>query len=179
MDVLGEMMTAALGATSIDEAVVSYLKATAFAQFVVSTPWVWPLAETLHFLGLALLFGAIGPLDFRLLGFMSHLPVSAFRALVPWAVAGFVLNVVTGLVFFIAAPDQYMSNVSWWLKVLFLVIAGLNVLAFELTQKEKAHALVEGSDTPLVLKLIGSVSLVSWFMVLVFGRMLAFLGNAF
>ncbi|NOT25937.1 MAG: hypothetical protein HOP16_07510 [Acidobacteria bacterium] len=179
MDVLGEMMTSVLAATSIDESVVSYLKSTAFSHFVVNTPWVWPLAETLHFLGLALLFGAIGPLDLRLLGFMKHLPVSAFRALVPWAVAGFSLNLVTGLVFLIATPDQYMSNISWWLKALFLVIAGLNVLLFELTQRDKADALPLGSGTPAVLKVIGSVSLVSWFMVLVWGRMLAFLGNAF
>jgi H+/Cl- antiporter ClcA len=179
MDQLGEILTAILNATSVDESVIRYLKSTAFSQYVVSTPWVWPLAETLHFLGLALLFGTIGPLDFRLLGFMRHLPVSAFRALVPWAVAGFVLNLATGLVFLVAAPDQYMSNISWWLKVLFLAIAGLNVLLFELTQKATVDALPPGSDTPPILKMIGGVSLVSWFMVLVWGRMLAFLGNAF
>jgi hypothetical protein len=179
MDLLGEMMTAILSATAFDESVVRYLKSTALAQFVVTTPWVWPVAETFHFLGLALLFGTIGPLDFRLLGFMKHLPVSAFRALVPWAIAGFLINLATGLIFLVAAPDQYMSNVSWWLKVLFLGIAGLNVLLFELTQKSNVDAMAPGADTSPVLKMIGGVSLVSWFMVLVWGRMLAFLGNAF
>lgn len=179
MDLLGDMMTAILNTTSLDESVVRYLKSTGFSQFVVNTPWVWPLAETIHFLGLALLFGTIGPLDFRLLGFMRHLPVSAFRALVPWAVAGFVLNLVTGLIFLVATPDQYMSNISWWLKALFLVIAGLNVLLFELTQRVNADAMLPGADTTPMLKMIGGVSLISWFMVLVWGRMLAFLGNAF
>ena len=179
MDQLGEFMSTILNATSIDESVVRYLKSTAFAQFVVNSTWVWPLAETLHFLGLALLFGSIGPLDFRLLGFMKHLPVSAFRALVPWAVAGFLINLLTGLVFLVAAPDQYMSNLSWWLKMLFLAIAGLNVLLFELTQRSTVDAMAPGVDTSPVLKMIGGVSLVSWFLVLVFGRMLAFLGNAF
>ena len=179
MDLLTEMLTAALASTTFDEALVAYLKSTSFSQFVVNTTWVWPLAETLHFLGLALLFGAIGPLDLRLLGFMRHLPVSAFRFLVPWAVAGFVVNAVTGLVFLIATPDQYVSNISWWLKVVFLAIAGLNVLGFELTQRARADALPAGRDTPYALKMIGGVSLVSWMMVLVWGRMLAFLGNAF
>lgn len=179
MDLLGEIMTAILNTTTLDEQVVHYLKSTSFSQFVVSRPWVWPLAETLHFLGLALLFGTIGPLDFRLLGFMRHLPVSAFRALVPWAVAGFVLNLATGLIFLVATPDQYMSNISWWLKALFLAIAGLNVLLFELTQRANAAAMLPGADTTPMLKMIGGVSLVSWFMVLFWGRMLAFLGNAF
>jgi hypothetical protein len=114
-----------------------------------------------------------------LLGFTKHLPISAFRALLPWAVAGFAINLLTGLVFLVAAPDQYMSNVSWCLKVLFLVTAGLNVLLFELTQKSRVNAMAPGADTPPVLKMIGGVSLVSWFLVLFFGRMLAFLGNAF
>jgi hypothetical protein len=110
---------------------------------------------------------------------MRHIPVSAFRALVPWAVAGFVINLMTGMIFLVAAPDQYMNNISWWLKALFLVIAGLNVLLFELTQKSRVCAMKPGEDTSVVLKTIGGVSLVSWFLVLFFGRMLAFLGNAF
>jgi len=179
MDLLSDIMTAILNTTNLDESVIRYLKSTGFSQFVVSRPWVWPLAETVHFLGLALLFGTIGPLDFRLLGFMRHVPVSAFRALVPWAVAGFVLNLVTGLIFLVATPDQYMSNISWWLKALFLVIAGLNVLLFELTQRVTADAMLPGTDTTPMLKMIGGVSLISWFMVLFWGRMLAFLGNAF
>jgi hypothetical protein len=179
MDLLGDILTAILNTTNLDESTVRYLKSTGFSQFVVSRPWVWPLAETLHFLGLALLFGTIGPLDFRLMGFMRHLPVSAFRALVPWAVAGFALNLVTGLIFLVATPDQYMSNISWWLKALFLAIAGLNVILFELTQRANADAMLPGADTTPMLKMIGAVSLVSWFMVLFWGRMLAFLGNAF
>jgi hypothetical protein len=179
MEQLNDLLAALLDGTSRDEALILYLQSSWVAQYVVGTRWAWPIAETLHFLGLALLFGTIGPLDFRLLGFMSHVPVSAFRALVPWAVAGFMINLVTGTVFLVTAPDQYMSNISWWLKALFLVIAGLNVLLFELTQRSKALEMKPGEDTPVVLKMIGGVSLVSWFMVLFFGRMLAFLGNAF
>ena len=125
------------------------------------------------------LVGLNSAIDFRLLGFMKHLPVWAFRALVPWPVAGFLITLVTGLIFLVATPDQYLNNISWWLKMLFLMIAGLNVLLFELTQKSKAEAMAPGADTSPVLKMIGGVSLVSWFMVLVWGRMLAFLGNAF
>jgi hypothetical protein len=179
MQPLSDLLNSILASTTMDEALVSYLKSSALAQFVVTTPWAWPLAETLHFLGLALLLGCIGPLDFRLLGFMRQVPISAFRALVPWAVAGFVVNLVTGVIFLIAAPDQYLANLSWWPKVFFILLAGLNVLLFEVTQKSKADRVPPGQDTPPVFKMMGGVSIVSWFMVLFWGRMLAFIGNAF
>ncbi len=178
MTQLDEWLTALFAATTIDEATITYLKGTALSEWVVTTPWAWPLAETLHFLGLALLIGIIAPLDVRLLGFMRSIPVSALRALVPWAVAGFVVNLATGLMFFIATPDQYVRNLSWWFKVLFLVIAGVNMLMFETTHRSRLEAMGTG-DTPPSFKVIGAVSLVSWLMVVYWGRMLPFIGNAF
>ena len=176
---LDAWLTAVFGATTLDESTIVFLKETALAQWVVTTPWVWPTAEALHFLGLALLVGTIGPLDVRLLGFMKWVPISALKALVPWAVAGFVINLLTGMLFFVAAPDQYMHNLSWWFKVLFLAIAGLNMLLFETTQRSRVAAMRPGDDTPPAFKAIGAVSLVSWLMVVYWGRMLPFLGNAF
>ena len=179
MDLLNEYLDAILTATSLDESLIRFLKSTALAQFVVSTPWAWPVAETLHFLGLALLVGIIGPLDIRLLGFMKTVPVAALKALVPWAVAGFVINLATGAMFLAAAPEQYIRNLSWWFKVLFLVIAGVNMLLFEMTQRPRMVAMGPGEDTPAAFKVIGGVSLASWLMVLYWGRMLPFLGGAF
>jgi hypothetical protein len=176
---LEEFLAAVLAATSLDESLILFLKATALSHWVVDTPWVWPICEMLHFMGLALLIGIIGPLDLRLLGFMKSVPISALKSLVPWAVAGFVINLVTGVMFLTATPEQYLRNLSWWFKVLFLVIAGVNVLLFETTQKSRMLAMGPGDDTPAVFKVIGGVSLASWLMVLYWGRMLPFLGNAF
>ena len=178
MELIDKLIGALLSATTLDQSLVTFLKATALSRWIVETTWVWPLCEALHFIGLSLLIGMIAPLDIRLMGFMKNVPIAALRRLVPWAVAGFLINTVTGLLFFIGAPDQYMSNTSWWLKVLFLVIAGANILAFE-TQRDRILAMAPGVNTPAVAKTIGAVSLVSWFMVLYWGRMLAFLGNAF
>ena len=174
-----QLMVALLNSTTLDESLIAYLRTTALSHWVLETVWVWPLAETLHFIGLSLLIGIIAPLDLRLMGFMKRVPIAALKGLVPWAIAGFVVNVVTGVLFFVGSPQQYMYNSSWWFKVLFLIIAGVNMLAFETTQKARALAMGPGEDTPGVFKAIGGVSLVSWFMVLYWGRMLAFLGNAF
>lgn len=179
MTQLDAWLNALFAATTLDESTIVFLKGTALAHWVVNTPWVWPTAEALHFLGLALLVGTIAPLDVRLLGFMKSVPIAALKTLVPWAVAGFVINLVTGMLFFVAAPDQYMHNLSWWFKVLFLAIAGVNMLLFETTQQSRIQAMEPGDDTPAACKAIGGVSLVSWLMVVYWGRMLPFLGNAF
>ena len=178
MDQLTVWLNAFFASTTFDESVIHYLKGTTLARWVISTPWAWPAAETLHFLGLALLIGIIAPLDVRLLGFIRSIPVTALRSLVPWAVAGFLINLATGMLFFVASPDQYMYNLSWWFKVLFLIVAGVNMLWFETTQRRRLDAMGTG-DTPVSFKAIGAVSLLSWLMVIYWGRMLPFLGNAF
>jgi hypothetical protein len=159
--------------------IVTTLKATTVSHWMIQLTWMWPLCETLHFVGLALLIGVVGLLDLRLLGFVRRVPVAAVHGLIPWGIAGFVINLVTGALFFIGAPDQYLTNVAWWYKIGFLVVAGLNVLYFETTQAGRAMAIGAGEDTPRTLKVIGAVSIASWFMVLYWGRMLPFIGTAF
>jgi hypothetical protein len=161
------------------DAVVEWLKATALSQGIVRNTWVWPLCETLHFLGLALLLGTVGFLDLRLMGFMKRVPVRAARDLMPFAIAGFVLNLVTGTIFLIGLPEQYVHNPAWWTKVIFLALAGANALLFETTLAARTATIGPGDDTPASAKVIGAVSLVSWLGVLYWGRMLPFIGNAF
>jgi hypothetical protein len=174
-----EWLAALLAASTLDESMVAYIHTTALSHWVVETRWAWPISEALHFMGLALLIGIISPLDLRLMGFMKSVPISALRSLVPWAVLGFAINLVTGLLFFVGSPEQYVGNTVWWFKVFFLVVAGANMAAFEMTQRSRGLAIGPGENTPAAFKAIGAVSLVSWFMVMYWGRMLPFLGNAF
>jgi hypothetical protein len=158
---------------------VLWLKSTALSEAILAHSWVWPLCETLHFIGLALLIGVAGFFDLRLLGAMKQVPIPAIRKMVKWAILGLGLNLVTGIVFLIGAPEQYVDNVAFWFKILFLLIAGMNAMFFETTQGQRVMALGPGQDVPATFKIIGAVSLISWFMVLYWGRMLPFVGDAF
>jgi hypothetical protein len=62
---------------------------------------------------------------------------------------------------------------------LFIFIAGANALFFETVMGTRMAALRPGDDSPVVFKAIGALSLVSWFFVLYFGRMLPYLGTAY
>jgi hypothetical protein len=150
-------------------------------------PWIWPLCETLHFMGMALLVGIVGVLDLRLLGVARGLPVSPLSKLLPWGLAGFALNLVTGFLFYAGAPEQYMGNgddvlpnQAFELKLLFIVLAGLNVLVFYATGlNRQVEAIEAGQDAPIAAKLVGGASLFLWVGVMYWGRMLPFIGGAF
>jgi hypothetical protein len=163
----------------MSDVIVLWLKSTALSHAMVESRWLWPLSETLHFIGLALLIGAAGLLDLRLLGFMRRIPVDAAMQLRPWAALGVAINAITGMLFFVGAPHQYIHNGAWWAKVAFLIIAVGNIALFETAYARDLLALPPDADPPRAVKVVGIVSIFSWFGVLYFGRMLPFIGNAF
>ena len=136
--------------------------------------WGWPTCETVHFLGLSLLIGTIAMFDLRLLGLGKRVPIAALHRLVPWGVLGYVVNVITGLMFLVTEPDQYIYNPAFHFKMLFMSLAGFNVLAFYLAVFRKVRPLGSGDGTPLSAKVIASASLFLWIGVIVFGRLLTF-----
>ena len=84
------------------------------------SPWLWPLCETLHFVGLAMLVGIAGFIDIRLMGFLRSVPLAAVKGFRHWAAGAFLLNLTTGLIFFTGSVNQYVVNPYWWAKVAFL-----------------------------------------------------------
>jgi hypothetical protein len=116
----------------------------------------------------------------RLLGMAKGLALGPLQRLMPFAALGFLINLTTGVVMFAGSPFQYLENVTFWLKMLFIALAGVNVLAFYLTGlARQVAALGPGQDVPVAAKLIAAVSLCLWVGVVYWGRMLPFIGNAF
>jgi hypothetical protein len=144
---------------------------------VMDRNWVWPASEALHFIGLWLILGIILIVNLRLLGFMRAVPYSAVHRLLPWAALGLLINVVTGMVFVTATPDQYGENISFLWKIIFLMVAGLDLLY--ITVFEGPWHVESGQNPPLRVKIAGATAIISWVGVMYFGRMLPFLGNAF
>ena len=157
-----------------------WLMTTQLSHAITAYPWIWPLCETLHFIGLALLIGCIGVLDLRMLGLAKNMSILSAHQFVPWGVAGFIINLITGTIFFIGAPFQYVHNLAFQMKLLFIAIAGVNIMYFYLGGVlHKVEALGPGANPPLEAKVVSFISIVSWFLVMYWGRMLPFVGNAF
>ena len=163
--------------TACDLAV--WLKSTYVSHQMVQQPWLWMICETLHFIGLTLVIGIAGLFDLRLMGFTRAVSVEAAMDMRDWAALGVAINLVTGLLFFAGAPEQYLPNPAFWYKMLFLLVAMLNIAFFETRLGKKMLMIGPGDNTPLSFKITGAVSIGSWFLVLYFGRMLPFIGTAF
>lgn len=158
------------------DAFATWVQATSLSQFLqAQVAWLWPLCESLHFLALCVLIGAAGFFDLRLLGVIRRVSIHTAHRFIPWAKGAFAISTVTGLIFLISQPYQYATNLSMWLKALFLVVAGVNALVFERVYSHRLQGLARDADPPFAVKVIGGLSLLSWFAVLYFGRMIPYL----
>ena len=138
------------------------------------TAWAWPIAESFHFLGLCLLVGGVGTFDLRLLGVAQRVPIAAVHRLIPWGILGFVINIMTGSLFLLTEPDQYIYNPDFHLKVLFLTIAGVNAGMFYLTSYRQVFQSGALLKAPTHARIIAAISLSSWIVVIVCGRLITF-----
>ena len=155
----------------------AWIEATRISKTLFGISWLWPTCESLHFIGLCMLIGGAGMLDLRLIGLFRGLAIRDVKALMPWAIGGFAINAVTGTMFLVMQPHLYLGSGVFWSKVAFLVLAGANALFFETRLAGPALAMSPDSDTPAGTKVVGALSLFSWFAVLYCGRMLPYLGT--
>lgn len=150
--------------------------AARISEIMVNSTWVWPASETLHFLGLSLSIGVLLAINLRILGAMKHVPFGDLHRLLPWGMLGFGANLITGMLFFIGQPGQYLDSAPFYWKVVFLMVAGANFLY--LTVFKRAWAADAFNSGPGD-KAMALLSIFSWLAVLYGGRMLPFIGHAF
>jgi len=134
--------------------------------------------ETLHFIGLSMLVGGILVVDLRLLGFIRRVPIRAALAFLPFVIAGFLINLATGIVFFSADPMMYWPNPAFKLKMLLILLAGVNALVFMVLQHRHTLSLGTDENADTFTKVSAGLSLGLWLGVLLLGRLLpAFEGS--
>ena len=153
-----------------------FVRSTALHAFVRDhEPWLWPLLQSLHYLGASLVIGTIGLFDLRALGLAKGISLAALHRLVPWGVAGYVSNMLVGTVFFFGHPDQYFYNDAFRFKVLLMAVAGINILVFYGTDAfAQLKQLAPDAGAPARIKIIAGTSLCVWIGVLMCGRLITF-----
>lgn len=158
---------------------VPWIKASAVQAFVLHEPWMWPTCETLHFIGLSLLFGIVLVVDLRMMGLIKQVSFAALHRLLPWAILGFAINLLTGMAFYIASHDSnhYTTSATFQWKMVLVLIAGANALYF--TVFDEPWELGPGEDAPLTAKAMAASAVLLWIGIMFCGSMLPFLGNAF
>jgi hypothetical protein len=161
------------------EAFSDFLIGTGIGDYVAAHDWVWPLCETLHFFGMSVLLGTVGVVDLRILGVGKGIPIRVLERFIPLGVIAFVVNALTGFIFVagnpVGGPMEYLTNLSFVLKMFVVLIAGINLLIFYVAGIErKLEAVPAEGDAPGAAKAIAVVSLTAWLFVIIFGRFIMY-----
>ena len=137
------------------------LEATALAQFLKASCWTYPLVNAGHILGIALLVGAVVPMDVAVLRGRA---VAAVGLLRPWSVAGFSLAAACGALLFVTQATDYVQSTWFLAKMGVLALAVLNAAVhFRLDR-----------FPPRQRRQAALASLALWPAALILGRMIAY-----
>jgi hypothetical protein len=152
---------------------LEWLQATPLSV-AIAERW-FPLIESFHVIAIALVAGTIFIVDTRLLGFTStRLPFTYVSdRLLPWTWVAFACSVVTGTLMFIGNATAYYANVPFRIKLVLLVLAGLNMVFFQ-TVTFRGVASWNTSHPPVAARAAGFVSIALWCGVIAFGRWIGF-----
>jgi hypothetical protein len=153
-----------------------WLSETPFSAVMRESVWAEPVVETVHVLTLTLFLGFVLFLDLRLLDVtLRRKRVSEmFAQFNPWLFGGFAVMIVTGLLLFSADPVSFYSTLFFKLKMIMLVLAGLNVVLFNATLGRRISEWDQAPRTPWKVKLAGAISLLLWVSIVAAGRGIAY-----
>lgn len=146
-------------------------------EWIQATFWFWPVLEITHFIGLSLLLGGLIVIDLRLAGHIKSLNLAATHQLLPVVFLGFGLNFTTGILFFFGDPMRYAINIGFQIKMMLVIIAGLNAALYYWKIHPVAHGWDAASDSPPIAKFVAYTSLAVWAGVLVCGRLIPYVGT--
>ncbi|HEY2231342.1 MAG TPA: DUF6644 family protein [Xanthobacteraceae bacterium] len=157
-------------------ALMEWLQATPLAVFIHERPWLFTTIEVIHVFAISLVIGTIAIVDLRLLGFASAKRPFAELAgqVLPLTWVAFVLAALAGSLLFISRATDYYVSTTFQIKMALIVLAGINMLIFELITMRGVQQWNLARRPPLSARLAGGISLACWALVVVFGRWTGF-----
>ena len=157
-------------------AILKWLEASGLATRIRDSLFLFPMIESIHVIGLALVFGTIIIIDLRLLGAASaHRSFQRMASdILKWTWAAFAVTALTGTLMFITNAAVYYNNFYFRTKMLLLVLSGMNMLAFELTAGRTIHQWDKSGSAPRAGRTVAALSVALWIGVIIAGRLIGF-----
>lgn len=155
------------------EVILSAIEQSAIASFLRFSRWGYAGVNAAHILGIALLVGSIIPMDLRLLGAWPSIPRAQLaRVLVPVAICGLSIAIMTGLLLFSVRAPEYASLTIFWTKMALILVGAASAITLHAMH---GMWLEEGPRSRFVRA--GALSILCWLGALTAGRLIAFMGN--
>jgi hypothetical protein len=150
-----------------------WLDSAGIGPWARGSPYVYPVANTLHLLGLVMLVGGIGVVDLRVAGLWRSIPVDALsKALTPVAIAGLLLMVPTGTLLFAADGSALARSDMLARKLVLIAIAITNAVVFRLIWGRRIAGWTGPIPTPA--RIMAAASILLWLTIAVHGRWIAY-----
>lgn len=147
----------------------------AVAERVRTLPWLYPILESTHIAGIALLVGSAALFDLRLLGAARRIPVAtAARQLLPWSRVGFGIVALTGALMFIANAESLAENPAVRWKAVLILLAGVNAAVFQFGPYRRIAHWDGERRSPIPVRAVAVISLALWLSIIACGRLIAY-----
>ena len=155
---------------------VQWLNETRFSMALREGDWSFAAIETVHILGLGFSVGTIVWVDLRLIGLAMRRErvTDVISGLEPWAMGGFVVMFLSGIMLLLAEPLKAYSRLAFRLKVVMLILAAMNVLVFHRGVYRTIAQWDEAEVLPWQAKVSGYLSLILWLGIIIAGRWTAY-----
>jgi uncharacterized protein DUF6644 len=152
------------------------LESSALAARIRDSLYIFPLIESTHVVGLAMVFGTIAIIDLRLLGLAStRRPFSRIASdTLKWTWVAFLVTAATGALMFITNAGVYYHNFFFRTKMVMLAMAGINMIFFELTAGRTVPRWDKAPSAPLIGRTTALLSLAIWITIIFLGRWIGF-----
>ena len=157
---------------------LEWLGTSPYAEWVDES-WGWPLALTIHALGMAVVVGFMAIITLRLLGAFPNMPYSSLGKLIPYIWVAVVLQAISGFTLWVTKPAQYLGDVMFDTKFTLVIVACIAMGVFHSTfRREVAGWEAAGTVTSRGIK-VAAVAFLLWAAVTIGGRLTAYLGSLY
>lgn len=151
------------------------LQDLSFPTQIRESDWLFPTIETVHVFALVLVVGSIMTVDLRLLGMAnkerSYSQVAS--EMLPWTWTAFGIAALAGMLMFSSKALTYYGNIPFRLKMLCLLLAGINMAMFHWLGTRHLERWDRGRP-PRTARLAGGASLLLWTTIVAAGRWIGF-----
>src|SRR6202162_1533786 len=156
--------------------ICQWLEQTTMGTHIRESLWMFPVIETVHIFGIILLVGATSILDLRLMGltFRDESVSKLAGRFIPWALAGFIIQVLTGLLLFSSEATKMYGNMGFEIKMLLILVAGINAFVFHSIAYQSVGKWDNDPVAPFSARVAGLLSVLLWCGILAAGRWIAY-----
>lgn len=160
-------------------ALAEQIEASSIGVAIAESRYAYPIIEGMHLIGLSVSVGLIFLTDLRLMNiFLKRVPViDVLHHLRPYVIGGFIAVFISGGLLFWSAAARMLDSPAFVAKMVFMALAGINALYFELVIAQRRPVQENAKILPSSVRYAGIASFGLWTLVVVCGRLIPYVPN--